>query len=367
VLGARVMFEDADMRVLVAMSGGVDSSVAAARMVDAGHDVTGVHLALAPKQHSGRGCCTLDDARDARRVADMLGIPYYVWDFSEEFREQVIDDFISEYERGRTPNPCLRCNEFIKFAALLKKARALGFDRVATGHYAQVRESADGVTLHRAADMSKDQAYVLGVLTQEQLRHAIFPLGADAKELVRQEAADRGLLVAQKPDSHDICFIPDRQTATFVGNRIGFRPGVLVDAQTGEQLGVHQGTQAFTIGQRRGLGLPNTDGEPKYVVDIDVAHQVVTVGPAQLLDITRIVGTEPTWTGKPLTPEPVSVHAQVRAHGAAVPARARFDGERICIELDEPIRGLAAGQQVVMFDGDRVLGSARVDATERAA
>lgn len=353
------------MRVLVAMSGGVDSSVAAARMVDAGYDVTGVHLALAPKQHSGRGCCTLDDARDARRVADVLAIPYYVWDFSADFQERVVQDFLTEYEQGRTPNPCLRCNEHIKFAALLNKARALGFDRVATGHYAQLREVDGSVSLHRAVDPAKDQSYVLGVLNQGQLRSSLFPLGADTKDTIRAEAEQRGLLVAHKPDSHDICFIPDGNTARFVTERIGVRGGDLVDVTSGAVVGAHSGTAAFTIGQRRGLGLANVDGEPRYVVGIDPETATVEVGPAELLDVTDIVATQPTWTQQPIGPDATVVIAQMRAHGEPIPARARLVHGQLMVELERPIRGLAAGQQIVIYDGDRVMGSARVSRAVR--
>jgi tRNA-specific 2-thiouridylase len=288
------------MKVLVALSGGVDSSVAAARLVDAGHEVTGVHLALAPKQTtSGRtkGCCTLDDARDARRVADMLGIPFYVWDLGTQFREEVVDDFLAEYAAGRTPNPCLRCNERIKFAAVLDRAVALGFDAVATGHYARIVEGPDGRELHRSADAAKDQSYVLGVLDRRQLAFAMFPLGDDAKEQVRAEAERRGLLVARKPDSHDICFIPDGDTGAFLSRRLGVRPGEVVDAITGEPLGAHEGAFLFTIGQRRGLGLtvPPVDGSPRYVTGIDIERGRVELGPAALLDVVALEGTHCRW------------------------------------------------------------------------
>ncbi|GMA93912.1 hypothetical protein GCM10025881_07360 [Pseudolysinimonas kribbensis] len=217
------------------MSGGVDSAVAAARAVEAGHDVVGVHLALSRQpgtlRMGARGCCTIEDSMDARRAATHLGIPFYVWDFSERFQLDVVDDFVAEYAAGRTPNPCLRCNERIKFAALLEKALALGFDAVATGHYASILTDADGNReLHRAAAWAKDQSYVLGVLTAEQLAHAMFPLGATpSKAEVRAEAAARGLTVAQKPDSHDICFIPDGDTRGWLADRVGASEGPILD------------------------------------------------------------------------------------------------------------------------------------------
>src|SRR6478735_3078876 len=221
------------LRVLAAMSGGVDSAVAAARAAEAGHDVTGVHLALSANPQSfrtgARGCCTIEDSRDARRAADVIGIPFYVWDLAERFREDVVDDFVAEYEAGRTPNPCLRCNEKIKFAALLDKALALGFDAVVTGHYAQVVQGPDGPELHRAVDEAKDQSYVLGVLTRDQLARAVFPLGDTPKSQVREEAERRDLIVADKPDSHDICFVTDGDTAGFLRDRLGSQPGDVVD------------------------------------------------------------------------------------------------------------------------------------------
>src|SRR5277367_483685 len=225
------------LRVLAAMSGGVDSATAAARAVDAGHEVTGVHLALSQNPQSyrsgARGCCTLEDARDARRAADVIGIPFYVWDLAERFDADVVQDFVAEYERGNTPNPCLRCNEKIKFAAVLDRAVALGFDAVCTGHYARLDPAlpAPGPRrLRRAADPGKDQSYVLAVLTREQLERAMFPLGGTAKADVRAEAAARGLAVADKPDSHDVCFIPDGDTRSFLRGHLGAAPGAIVDA-----------------------------------------------------------------------------------------------------------------------------------------
>ncbi len=234
------------MKVVAAMSGGVDSAVAAARAHEAGHDVTGIHLALsrnpASYRSGARGCCTIEDANDARRAADVIGIPFYVWDLSERFHEDVVEDFMDEYAAGRTPNPCLRCNEKIKFAAVLDRALALGFDAVATGHYAQTRTAADGtVEMHRAVDDGKDQSYVLGVLTQDQLAHSLFPLGDTPKSEVREEAARRGLLVADKPDSHDICFVADGDNAGWLREKLGDRApnhgGAIVDAASARSSG----------------------------------------------------------------------------------------------------------------------------------
>ena len=361
------------MRVLVAMSGGVDSSVAAARVIDAGHEAVGVHLALSrtPAASGGRtkGCCTLDDARDARRVADMLGIPFYVWDMSERFAEEVIGDFLNEYRQGRTPNPCLRCNERIKFAAVLDRALAMDFDAVATGHYARILEGPRGPELHRAVDATKDQSYVLGVLTGRQLAHAMFPLGDRRKESVRAEAEDRGLLVARKPDSHDICFIPDGDTAAFLHRRLGVEPGQIVDVETGSVVAEHEGTYAFTIGQRRGLNVrtPSADGQPRYVVDTDPESRTVLIGPPTLLDVDGIVGVRPIWAGEPIGPDSVQVHAQVRAHGEPIAASARLADDRLLVDLTNPVRGLAPGQAVVLYDGTRVIGSATVDRTRRVS
>ncbi|MDN5751021.1 MAG: tRNA 2-thiouridine(34) synthase MnmA, partial [Pseudonocardia sp.] len=265
------------MRVLAAMSGGVDSAVAAARAVDAGHDVVGVHLALsetpAALRGGSRGCCSKEDAGDARRAADVLGIPFYVWDFAARFSSDVVDDFVASYAAGETPNPCLRCNERIKFAALLDRALGLGFDAVCTGHYARLLSG----ELRRAVDGDKDQSYVLAVLTAHQLAHAMFPIGDTPKPAVRAEAAERGLRVADKPDSHDICFIPSGDTRAFLGARIGTRPGAVVDDATGAELARHDGVHGFTVGQRKGLGVdaPAADGRPRYVLGIEPASGTV--------------------------------------------------------------------------------------------
>ena len=362
------------MRVVAAMSGGVDSAVAAARMLDAGHEVVGVHLALsrsAPTlRETARGCCTLEDAGDARRVADRLGIPFYVWDLATRFQRDVVDDFVAEYAAGRTPNPCLRCNERIKFAGLLDKAVALGFDAVATGHYARVVEGAGGRReLHRAVDHAKDQSYVLGVLDRDQLARAFFPLGDSTKPEVRAEAAERGFSVAKKPDSHDICFIPDGDTRAWLTRRLGERPGELVDAVSGEVVGAHGGAHGFTVGQRRGLGLDRSalDGEPRYVVSVDAPSNRVVIGTADLLGVGVVEGQHLRWCG-PAPVGEVRVGAQVRAHGAEVPATAQVDptADAVRVVLDERLRGVAPGQSVVLYEGTRVVGSATISGTAPA-
>ncbi|WP_328353556.1 tRNA 2-thiouridine(34) synthase MnmA [Mycobacterium sp. NBC_00419] len=353
------------MRVLAAMSGGVDSSVAAARMVDAGHDVVGVHLALSRSpgtlRTGSRGCCSREDAGDARRVADVLGIPFYVWDFADQFAQDVIEDFVESYARGETPNPCVRCNEKIKFSALAAKALALGFDAVATGHYARL---ADG-RLRRAIDADKDQSYVLGVLTANQLRHALFPIGDTPKPQIREEAARRGLTVASKPDSHDICFIPSGDTQAFLGARIGVRRGTVVDS-AGTVLAEHDGVHSFTIGQRKGLGIagPGPDGMPRYVTEIDAATQTVRVGGVEDLETWSLTGQHPVFTSGVAPQGPVEGEVQVRAHGGIVPAVAELVGDTLAVTLRSPLRGVAAGQTLVLYRpdpaGDEVIGSATI-------
>src|SRR5664279_480402 len=336
------------MRVLAAMSGGVDSAVAAARAVDAGHDVVGVHLALnrnpGTLRTGARGCCTIEDSMDARRAATLLGIPFYVWDFSERFQLDVVDDFIAEYAAGRTPNPCMRCNERIKFAALLEKALALGFDAVATGHYATILTDPDGNReLHRASAWAKDQSYVLGVLTADQLAHSMFPLGATpSKAEVRAEAAARGLSVAAKPDSHDICFIPDGDTRGFLAGRVGAEDGPILD-RDGRRLGTHAGAAAFTVGQRKGLniGFPTDDGKPRFVLEVRPVSNEVIVGPREALAVLELAGSRFSWAGEPPADPATawSCEVQVRAHSDPVAATAVVRNGELVIVVDEPIMG----------------------------
>lgn len=344
--------------------------MAAARMVDAGHEVVGVHLALSSApgtlRTGSRGCCSKEDAGDARRVADVLDIPFYVWDFADRFQEDVIDDFVDSYARGETPNPCVRCNERIKFSALASRALALGFDALATGHYARLSAG----RLRRAVDRDKDQSYVLGVLTAEQLRHAVFPIGDTEKSEIRAEAARRGLSVAQKPDSYDICFIPSGDTRAFLGARIGVRPGAVVDP-AGAVLAQHDGVHGFTIGQRKGLGIagPGPDGGPRYVTGIDADTGTVHVGDLADLEVSTLVGDAPVFTSGVAPGGPMECAVQVRAHGGAVDAVAELRGETLVVELRSPLRGVAPGQTLVLYrvdpDGDEVLGSATIRAARQ--
>jgi tRNA-specific 2-thiouridylase len=367
------------MKVLAAMSGGVDSAVAAARAVEAGHDVVGVHLALSRMpgtlRTGSRGCCTIEDSMDAQRAANKIGIPYYVWDFSERFKLDVVDDFVAEYSAGRTPNPCMRCNERIKFAALLEKALALGFDAVCTGHYATIVTDDRGEReLHRASAWAKDQSYVLGVLTAEQLAHSMFPLGATpSKAEVRAEAAERGFSVASKPDSHDICFIPDGDTRGWLAERVGAETGEILD-RSGTVVGSHEGAHAFTVGQRKGLniGFPSDDGKPRFVLEVRPVDNTVVVGPKEALDIAEIAGGSYTWAGRaPADPTTAfDCDVQIRAHADPVPAVARVsvvEGKKeLVITPREPLNGVAPGQTAVVYVGTRVLGQCTIDRTVSA-
>lgn len=358
------------MRVLVAMSGGVDSSVAAARMVDAGHDVVGVHLALSSApgtlRTGSRGCCSKEDAGDARRVADILDIPFYVWDFADRFKEDVIDDFVASYARGETPNPCVRCNEKVKFSALSARALALGFDALATGHYARL---GDG-RLRRAVDGDKDQSYVLGVLTAQQLEHSLFPLATTpSKAEVRAEAAARGFSVANKPDSHDICFIPDGDTRGWLAERVGATQGDILD-RSGAVIGTHEGAHAFTVGQRKGLaiGYPADDGKPRFVLEVQPKTNTVVVGPKEALAIAEIAGSSFTWAGlPPLNPAtPFDCEVQIRAHADPVPAVAVVRDGELVITPANPLIGVSPGQTAVVYVGTRVMGQCTIARTVSA-
>ncbi len=383
------------MRVLAALSGGVDSAVAAALAVEAGHDVVAVHMALSSQPQAcrvgSRGCCSVEDAGDAARAAEILGIPFYVWDLAEDFERAVITDFVAEYRAGHTPNPCVRCNEFVKFRELAERGRALGFDAVCTGHYARIVGGAGGPELHRARDEAKDQSYVLAVMGREELSRVLLPLGeAPSKAWVREEAARRGLGVSAKPDSYDICFIPDGDTQGFLRARLGSRPGEIVSPD-GEVLGVHDGYWNFTVGQRRGLRIdrPVPDGAPRYVLETRPGANQVVVGASELLSVDRIEAESVVWlapedtgtvseaateafgeemAGRGLAAVPGDVlTAQVRAHGTPSVVRgvARSGADGLAVELARPIRGVAAGQSLVLYRGTRAVAEARIAASAR--
>jgi tRNA-specific 2-thiouridylase len=391
------------MRVLVAMSGGVDSSMAAALLVEAGEQVVGATMKLWGGP-SDTGCCSVADVEDARRVAQQLGIIHHVFNFSEDFGRHVVDPYVADHASGRTPNPCVECNRHLKFDRLLQRAQALGFDAVATGHYARVVAEADGRwSLRRGQDPAKDQSYVLHMLGQDQLSRIRLPLGDLTKEEVRSRASGLGLRTAMKPDSQDVCFISrvgGRQD--FLGSRIDLRPGRIVDS-SGTVIGTVPAIELITIGQRRGLGAlpppapapalaaagreveansvvshaplaasdraspgplglrqetaespshPASDGR-RYVVDIDLTGATATLGPLEVLLVREVRVREPVWVDGP--PDDGAVlEVQVSAHGQT--ARATWSSEGMVRLLDAPIRRVAPGQSVVLYRGDAVVG-----------
>ena len=359
-------------RIVVAMSGGVDSSVAAALLAEQGHDVIGLSMQL----YDQRGtetfgtCCTLDDLYDARRVAEAIGIPHYILNFERQFQDTVISNFVREYAAGRTPLPCAHCNSDLKFATLLDRARGLGAERVATGHYARVGQAADGRwRLRRSADPDKDQSYFLFSLTQDQLACASFPVGSLTKTEVRAQARRLGLKVAGKPDSQEICFVPDGDYASFVGRKAPTvaRTGAIVDTR-GQVLATHEGVHRFTVGQRKGLGvssLPRRSlggGGPLYVLKIEAESGNVTVGPRAALDQTTLTASGVNWVATDTPSGWLPVSAQIRHRHRAAPGRVRaLDGDRAELVFDTPQPAITPGQAVVFYDGDLVVGGGWID------
>jgi tRNA-specific 2-thiouridylase len=355
------------MRIVVAMSGGVDSTVAAALLVDQGHEVVGVSMQLYDQREGEArfgSCCTLDDLHDARRAATALGIPHYIVNFERPFEEQVIADFVQQYLAGRTPIPCTRCNSDIKFATLLERAAGLGAGLLATGHYARVDrdESAGRWVLRRGLDQTRDQAYFLFSLTQDQLAHACFPVGAMTKTAVRELARARGLHVASKPDSHEICFVPGGDYASFVERRAGEparRGGVIRDVG-GATLGTHGGVHRFTVGQRKGLGIAT--GQPLYVVELQPDTQTVVVGPRRALERTAMRVAGVNWIAGAAPSSAIRACVQIRHKHRPAPATVTPSGPATAhVDFDAPQAAVSPGQAAVFYDGDVVLGGGWID------
>jgi tRNA-specific 2-thiouridylase len=359
------------MRIVVAMSGGVDSSVAAALLVDQGHDVIGLSMQLYDASGGTNGerafgsCCSIDDLHDARKVATAIRIPHYILNFEQEFREHVVSNFVSEYAAGRTPLPCAHCNSDLKFATLLDRAQGFGADAVATGHYAQVERVENGeYRLRRGVDPSKDQSYFLFALTQAQLARAVFPVGDRPKDAVREYAHERQLPVASKPDSQEICFIPDHDYAEFVTQHspaAAASGGAIVD-ESGHELGRHGGIHRFTVGQRKGLGLSGSPtGAPMYVLALKPERYEVVVGPKASLEQLTLRASGVNWIqGEPEAPRRASVQIRHRHQPAAATVRATGHGHAEVV-FDTPQIAITPGQAAVFYDGDVVLGGGWID------
>ena len=350
------------------MSGGVDSSVAAVLLAREGWEVIGVTLKLydldeseLPDDH--QGCCTLDDVEDARSVCRKLGIPHYVLNMEREFHDQVMDYFVDEYRRGRTPHPCIACNDKIKFSQLMSRADVLGAQYVATGHYARIERGRQGAVLRKGVDHAKDQSYVLFGMTQHQLSRTLLLVGGYQKDEIRQLAMDAGLITADKPDSQDICFIPLGDYREFLRQRTSGIPGEVVELD-GSVVATHQGIEYFTVGQRRGLGLPKTSGEPRYVVRLEADTNRVVVGPESALysDETWVSGVNYVGGQPPADGTPVAVKIRYKSYEAAATLHPRSDGALICFR--EPQRAVTPGQAAVFYDGDILLGGGTIEPLE---
>ena len=355
------------MRIVVAMSGGVDSSVAAALLAEQGHEVIGLSMQLYDQsegQTSFGSCCSIDDLHDARRVAAAINIPHYIMNFEREFQERVVSNFVDEYAAGRTPLPCAHCNSDLKFATLAERAAALGADAVATGHYARVDRDAESgrFRLRRGVDAGKDQSYFLFSLTQSQLERAVFPVGDRPKDAVREYARQRQLPVADKPDSQEICFIPDHDYRAFVEQQRpeSGQPGSFVDEQ-GRVLGHHQGIHRFTVGQRKGLGLTTPSAQPLYVLGLHPADQTVILGPKSSLERTTLEASGVNWLiAEPRGP--IRAAVQIRHRHQAAAAEVRATGPALAtVTFDTPQLAVTPGQAVVFYDGDIVMGGGWID------
>jgi tRNA-uridine 2-sulfurtransferase len=351
------------LRIVAAMSGGVDSSVAAALLAEQGHDVIGLSMQLYDQSgtQSFGSCCTLDDLHDARRVASAQGFPHYIVNFERQFTDTVISNFVTQYTSGRTPIPCAHCNSDLKFSTLLARARGLGAKCLATGHYARVEQATDGrFLLRRSVDPDKDQSYFLFSLSQDQLAHAVFPVGALTKPEVRAEARRLGLTVADKADSQEICFVPDGDYAAFVESRASsVRAGSIVN-QHGKRLATHAGVHRFTIGQRKGLGIAAQ--APLYVLKIDADTGDVTVGPRSALDRTSFTASGLNWIGRDASAGWTVASVQIRHRHRPAAGRVRaLDDGRAEFEFDEPQPAVTPGQAAVFYDDDIVIGGGWID------
>lgn len=348
--------------VVVAMSGGVDSSVAAALLVEAGYRCIGVMMRLWAETGEGEGssnkCCSLESVNDARLVADKLGIPFYLINVEQPFKRQVVDFYIDAHRSGVTPNPCMECNRHIRFDYLLNYARRLGADYLATGHYARLRRSEQGhVELLQGVDEAKDQSYVLSVLTQDELEDVLFPVGAFSKPTIRAFAAERGLPTASKHDSMDLCFVFDDDYRRFLRDwaQDAMKPGPILD-RSGREWGRHAGLPSYTIGQRKGLGISGM-AEPLFVLELDHARNALIVGTAQELGRQIFAVRRVSWVnGAPNTPLRAGVRIRYKARAASCTITPQTNGD-VCVELDEPLRDISPGQSAVFYDGDVVLGS----------
>ena len=349
-------------RVLVAMSGGVDSSVTAFLLKEQGYDCIGVTMKLYDGEDEREStCCSLRDVEDAKSVCHRLGIPHYTFNFTGDFEQQVIRPFIESYEQGRTPNPCIDCNRRLKFQRLYHRAMELGCDYIATGHYVRRREEPDGtICLYKALDQEKEQSYVLYNMTQEQLRRTLFPLGELTKPQVREIAEREGFLNAKKHDSQDICFVPDGDYAGFIAEATGktYPEGPVLDT-AGNRIGTHRGIIHYTIGQRKGLGLAM--GKPMYVKSTDAETNTVVLGTNDELFSSRVYGEKLNWIAGELPKEPLSVVARVRYHGKDQPATLHFQGDgRVLTEFSVPQRAVTPGQAIVFYQGEKMLGGAEI-------
>jgi len=351
-------------RVAVALSGGVDSAVACALLVEQGYEAVGLMMRLWAESGVDRSplnrCCSLDAMDDARAVCRHLGIPFYAINYELPFIDRVVTPFVADYSRGLTPNPCLACNRQLKFGLLLQRALALDARYLATGHYARVGQAQDRFVLLRGRDRDKDQSYALYMLGQDELGHVLFPVGGMRKDEVRSVAEDLALPVADKPESQEICFIPDDDYRRFLQSRIpeAFRPGPIVD-RAGHVLGQHQGLPCYTIGQRKGLGIAAP--EPLYVLEIDVAHNTLVVGTGRELGRQALLAEEVNWVAGMAPARPVQASVKIRLHGKEAPATVvPLPGERARVVFEEPQRDITPGQAAVFYDGETVLGGGRI-------